>query len=117
MKSVNLLPSWYLRQARQARNLRIHLGFMVLLGAAMVAATFAARQHIDAIHRERGRLEAKLSQVGDPENVLKVKQAELHRLDDLRLAYRELGKTIPMSSVIQQWSCPCGFGWGSVALL
>ncbi len=102
MKSVNLLPKWYLQERRQRRYLRVHAGVMLLLGAAMAGAGFVGQQRIAALGRQRNQLETRLSQVADPEATLKRKQTDLHRLEDLQLAYRELGKTIPMSSVIQQ---------------
>ena len=43
MKSVNLLPNWYLQQRRHRHHLRLHVGFMLLLGAAVVAAAFAGQ--------------------------------------------------------------------------
>jgi hypothetical protein len=33
MKTVNLLPSWYLKQRRRQRNLRLHVVAMVLLAS------------------------------------------------------------------------------------
>ena len=46
MKNVNLLPKWYLDQQKQKRNLRVHLGIIVLLGMAAVGATIAGRKRI-----------------------------------------------------------------------
>ena len=35
MKTVNLLPSWYLKQCRRQKNLRLHIVAMILLGGAL----------------------------------------------------------------------------------
>jgi hypothetical protein len=102
MKTVNLLPEWYLQQQRQSKNLRVHLGIMILLGLGMVAATVVARGRIAALTVRRDALARHVAQDGDPDQQLQTRQTELKRLENLQLAYRELGNTIPMSAVIQQ---------------
>jgi hypothetical protein len=102
MKTVNLLPDWYLQQNKQRRFLRVHIGVMALLAASMVAVGIAGHQHVNKLGGEAGRLKSELANVTDPEIELKRCQADLTRLQDLQMAYRELGKTIPMSAVIQQ---------------
>ena len=102
MKTVNLLPDWYSLHQRQRKNLRIHLGVMLLLGAAMSGAVILGLQHRSGLYRQRASLAAALQTVGDPEPELRRLKADLKRLEDLRLARAELGNTIPMSAVIQQ---------------
>ncbi len=46
MKTVNLLPEWYFDQQRRGRNLRRHVGFMLLLCAAGIGWTFIGRVRI-----------------------------------------------------------------------
>jgi hypothetical protein len=102
MKTVNLLPDWYLLQQQQKRNLRLHIAVMVGLGLCAFGFTFVARQRIATLSAERSALAAKANEVGDPDPKLQIQQTELKRLNNLELAYRELGNTIPMSAVIQQ---------------
>jgi hypothetical protein len=102
MKTVNLLPGWYLDQQQQKRNLRVHVAVMVVLGLSAVGFTFFARQHIAGLAAERSALANKVKEVGDADAKLQVQQTELKRLNNLELAYRELGNTVPMSAVIQQ---------------
>jgi hypothetical protein len=102
MKTVNLLPDWYLAQQQQKRNLRVHLAVMVVLGLAACGFTLAARHRLGTLAAERDLLAAKVNDVGDPTPTLQAQQTELKRLNNLELAYRELGNTVPMSAVIQQ---------------
>ncbi len=55
-----------------------------------------------ALRRDRDQRAARLAILPDRQADLLHEQISLHHLEDLQLAYRELGKTIPMSSVIQQ---------------
>ena len=41
-------------------------------------------------------------EIGDPQDQLQKDIAELKRLENMQVAYRELGNTVPMSAVIQQ---------------
>ncbi len=102
MKNVNLVPQWYQRQQRRKRNLRIHVGLMLAVGGLMLGARFVAQQRITSIDHTRDSLRQTLSSLPNPSRELQAKQADLKRLEDLRLARRELGNTIPMSAVIQQ---------------
>jgi hypothetical protein len=102
MKTVNLLPDWYLSEQRQKRNLRLHLGVMLLVGIGMVAATAGARARLSTLDRQRHNLATKVAEVGNLEPDLVKRQAELKRVLDVQAAYRELGNTIPMSAVVQQ---------------
>ncbi|HUO08608.1 MAG TPA: hypothetical protein VM008_09940 [Phycisphaerae bacterium] len=102
MKTVNFLPDWYRQQQRQGRNLRVHVGVMILLGAAAFGARFIGAEHVARLASVQAQLAEQEKLVGDPTPQLEAKQAELKRLENLQLAYRELGNTIPMSSVVQQ---------------
>ena len=102
MKTVNFLPDWYRQQQRQGRNLRLHLGVMVLLGTAIAGARFLADEHVASLAAARTEYAEQANRVGDPTPELEGKRAELKRLENIQLAYRELGNTIPMSSVVQQ---------------
>jgi hypothetical protein len=102
MKTVNLLPKWYLDQQRQRRNLRVHLGIILLLGMGAVASTIVGRERIVMLEERRSTLAERAATVGDPGAKLVAESAELQRLNNLELAYRELGNTVPMSAVIQQ---------------
>src|SRR3982751_2522420 len=76
MKTVNLLPAWYLKQRRRQRNLRVHAVAMVLIGAGMVSAIFVGRQHLAVMNQQRDQLAARLTQVSDPDVELRAKKAE-----------------------------------------
>jgi hypothetical protein len=102
MKTVNLLPAWYLKQRRRQRHLRLHALAMLLIGAAMIGTAFFARQRLVAINQAREQLARQLAQVPDPDAELRREKADLRRLQDLRLARQELGPTVPMSAVLQQ---------------
>jgi hypothetical protein len=102
MKTANLLPAWYLQQQRRQRYFRLHIGAMVLLGAAMIAASVYGRERLAVIEHQRDALAAQSANVPDPEPALRHEQADLQRLEDLRQARKELGNTVPMSAVIQQ---------------
>jgi hypothetical protein len=102
VKTVNLLPKWYRQQRRQRRIVRMHVGAMLLLAAGMAGLWAAGQRQLRAVALERERLAATVAAMPDAQVELQRGQNDLRRLEDLQLAYRELGKTIPMSSVIQQ---------------
>jgi hypothetical protein len=102
MKTVNFLPDWYRQQQRQGRNLRLHVGVMVLLGTAIAGVRFLATQNVESIENTRAQLVDQVQRMGNPTAELEAKRAELKRLENIQLAYRELGNTIPMSAVVQQ---------------
>ena len=102
MKTVNLLPGWYRQQTRRQRNMRLHVAVMLLLGAAMVGSTVAARRQLLTMNHRRAAMAATLRVIEDPAVPLRQARADLRRLEDLRLARQELGNTVPMSAVIQQ---------------
>jgi Tfp pilus assembly protein PilN len=102
MKTVNLLPEWYRQQQRRQGHMRLHAVVMVLAGGLMVAATVVGRQQLSAMNQRRDALRATFHAIPDPSAQLTRVKSELRRLEDLRLARRELGNTIPMSAVVQQ---------------
>jgi len=102
MKTVNLLPDWYLHQQRQKKNLRLHLVVMMFVGAGIVAATGLARARLSILEFRRHQLANRVIEVGNVEGELQKRNAELKRVLDIQSAYRELGNTVPMSAVIQQ---------------
>ncbi|HEY4329706.1 MAG TPA: hypothetical protein VGN88_08210, partial [Phycisphaerae bacterium] len=102
MRTVNLLPGWYLQQQRRQRNIRLHIGAMILIGAGIFGATILSQQQLGKLGRQRNGLADSLRQVGDPDGELRKLKTKLQGLEDLRSARQELGNTIPMSAVIQQ---------------
>lgn len=104
MKTVNFLPDWYRQQQRQGRNLRLHLGVMVLLGSAIAGVRFLGNQHLETLETKRSQLAVEMQNMGDPTAELEAKRAELKRLENIQQAYKELGNTIPMSALVQQSS-------------
>lgn len=103
MKTVNLLPAWYLQQSRRNRRLRTHILVMIMLATGVTAATIMGRQYESGLEAQRVKLEHQLERTSNPDTELARTQTELQRLEDLRLARRELGNTVPMSAVIQQF--------------
>ena len=102
MKTVDFLPDWYRQQQRQRRNVRLHVGVMVLLGAAIAGVRLLGNGHVESLASTKNELMEQVQRMGDPMPELEAKRAELKRLENIQLAYRELGNTIPMSAVVQQ---------------
>src|SRR5947209_1667847 len=102
MKTINLLPTWYLNQQRARKNLRLQVVGMILLGAVMLGAMFVGQKRLASMKLQSEKLAAQLNQIGDPSVELLKEQMNLKHLEELKLAHRELGKPIPYSKVIQQ---------------
>jgi Tfp pilus assembly protein PilN len=102
MKTVNLLPAWYLNQRRQKRRTQMHVVAMIALAGALAAANVVCVRQVEDLQGQHGALEARLGALPDEENLVKTRQAELGRLENIQLAYQELGSPVPMSAVIQQ---------------
>ena len=102
MKNVNLLPEWYLRQARERRALRIHVLLMVGLTLALALGHEAAGRYVRNLRETQRDLRVQAGAIGDPGPSIAKEQAELDRLHNIQLAYHELGTPIPMSAVLQQ---------------
>ena len=102
MKTVNLLPQWYVLRLHRQKILRVHVVVMILLGVGLYGATWLGRQMLAADVQRRDQFAAQLGLVPNPERQLRQAQADLRRLEELRLARKELGNTVPMSAVIQQ---------------
>jgi hypothetical protein len=51
---------------------------------------------------QHAALQERLKMLPDEENLVKTRQAELARLQNIQLAYQELGSPVPMSAVMQQ---------------
>ncbi|HVT82213.1 MAG TPA: hypothetical protein VHM90_16340 [Phycisphaerae bacterium] len=102
MKTVNLLPGWYLRQRRQERNIKLHVIAMLAIGGLMAGLSLLGRQQVNRLNAEKAQLEARLDMTPNPANDLQRVTIDLKRLQDLQQARQELGNTVPMSCVIQQ---------------
>jgi hypothetical protein len=102
MKTINILPDWYVQQQKQKRNLRVHMCIMMVLGAGIVVSMGLARTKLASAEVRREQLVEQAKQIGNPRERLSAQSAELTRLKNLQNAYKELGNTVPMSAVIQQ---------------
>lgn len=102
MKLVNLLPEWYLQQRRQKRAVRMHVALMIALGAVMLAWHLLGAGRHAQLAGVRDELAHRAALVGNLSEDIRKTDLELRRLKNLQLAYRELGRTIPMSAVVQQ---------------
>jgi hypothetical protein len=102
MKTVNLLPGWYLQHHRQSRNLKLHVMAMLVLAGVMFGAWTAGQKNVQVQNQKRDVLEARLAGIPDPQGLLRESQAKLQYLENRKKACSELGKTIPMSCVLQQ---------------
>jgi Tfp pilus assembly protein PilN len=102
MKTVNLLPSWYLQQHRQKRHLQMHLAAMLVLAGALFGAWTLGQKDIARQNATRDGLAAKLAAIADPQALLREAQGRLQYLENRKKACSELGKTLPMSCVLQQ---------------
>ena len=102
MKNVNLLPGWYLRRQRERQSLHTRIWLMLALGGVMVGWTMVGRAQLRQLTDERDDLVRQGELVANLAVKLQDKQAEIQRLEHLQLAVRELGKSVPMSRVINQ---------------
>jgi len=102
MKTVNLLPQWYLQKGRDRRKLNLRLGLLLALAAAMGAWTVTGKSQLAAMTQRRDELRQQAQIVGKLDQRVSDLRNEVHRLERLELAYRELGATVPMSSVLHQ---------------
>lgn len=102
VKTVNMLPAWYRKELQQRGRLRWHAALMISLGAVMLVWAQIAHLQILSQRDELARLDRQASVVSSLAPAIEATRADLARLDNLQLAYRELGNTVPMSSVIQQ---------------
>jgi hypothetical protein len=102
MKTVNLLPEWYLHQRRQKRRTQMHVLAMLLIAGALAAGNVVCVRHAGEMRDQHAALLAKLEKVPDQDALVKTRQAELEKLQNIQLAYQELGSPVPMSAVIQQ---------------
>jgi len=103
VKTVNLLPDWYLTEKKQQKSLHLQFGLMLLLIAVMAGWLFVGHQRMVALRRQAVEREARVAVL--PHNLAEeilATQTEIKRLENLQLAYRELGNTVPMSAVVQQ---------------
>ena len=95
MKTVNLLPQWYVMQGHRQKLMRVHIVAMVLLGTAMYSVSWLGRQKLAADEAKRATLTQQLEALPDPEQDLRSAEADLHRLEELRLPARNLGIPSP----------------------
>jgi hypothetical protein len=102
MKTVNLLPGWYLQQHRQMRRLQLHIAAMLALAGAMFGVWTLGQKDIARQNEKRSTLAARLDSLTDPQGQLRESQSRLQYLENRKRACSELGKTIPMSCLIQQ---------------
>jgi len=102
MKSVNLLPNWYLQQHRQKRNVRLHVLTMLGLAGVMAGLWSVSLKTIEIQQKQRDALQQKLAATPDPQAAVRDAQIRLQYLENRKKACSELGKTIPVSCVLQQ---------------
>ncbi len=102
MKNVNLLPAWYVRAQRDRQSLHTRIWLMLALGGVMVGWTMVGRAQLRVLADDRDDLVRQGELVHDLAAKVGQKQAEIERLEHLQLAVRELGKSVPMSRVINQ---------------
>lgn len=102
MKTVNLLPEWYLNEHRQKKRFALHLTLMLALAGVMLTWHMIGRSELTHLQNQRHTLAHKASQLADPTAEIAQTEAEKRRLENLQIAFRELGSTIPMSAVVQQ---------------
>jgi hypothetical protein len=102
MKTVNLLPDWYLNEHRQKKRLALHFALMLALGGAMLTWHMMGRNETTRLLAQRDQLARQAATLVDPTADIAKAEAEKRRLENLQVAFRELGNTIPMSAVVQQ---------------
>jgi hypothetical protein len=103
MKTVNLLPGWYLQQARHRRRLRLHVAAMLALAGVLVGAWSLGQKDVARRNAQRDALAAQVAGIADPQAALREAQGRLQYLENRKRACSELGKSIPMSCLLQQF--------------
>ncbi len=102
MKLVNLLPEWYLQQRRRRRQTRMHILAMLALAGILAGAHAIALHGVEELTLRSDTLTARLAGITDHSALVSTRQSQLARLQNIELAYQELGSPIPMSAVLQQ---------------
>ena len=80
----------------------MHVVAMLLIAGALAAGNVVCVRHAGEMRDQHAALLAKLEKVPDQDALVKTRQAELEKLQNIQLAYQELGSPVPMSAVIQQ---------------
>jgi hypothetical protein len=102
MKTVNLLPDWYLNERRRSRALRTQLmaiGTATVLGAACLAVL---QWQTGRMARTAGQLAAEVAAGQSVVAQLAANEEKLHRMEAQQAAFRDVGVPVPMSRVAQQ---------------
>ena len=102
MKTVNLLPQWYLDRQRQRRHMNMHLALMVVVGVVLAGWALTQQRELATLKAQRSDLVRQAAGLRDLTPDLQRNDLELKRLHNLQVAARELGNTVPMSAVVQQ---------------
>jgi hypothetical protein len=102
MTKVNLLPDWYLWQQREARRLRWRIALLLVLATCLTAWTLAERAHTESLARIAASLDGPLPVPRDLPELLEQKETQIRTYHDLRVAYGDVGHTVPMSALLQQ---------------
>jgi hypothetical protein len=102
MKTVNLLPAWYLVIQRQRRKFQLQISLLLLLCVLMAAWVYVARLQTAQLIRRRDDVTQRAQLVRNLASDLAKSRITLQKYEDLQSAYKELGNTIPMSCVTQQ---------------
>jgi hypothetical protein len=102
MKTINMLPQWFLAEQRRRRRQRFHLLSMIIIGGLIIAWAGMARQQVLSLRAQRDVIAHQIAALRDVSADLQQAHQELHRLQNLQSANRELGSTVPMSAVSQQ---------------
>lgn len=102
MKNINLLPTWYTQEQHQRKVLRLQFMLLLALGGVMGGWLMYAQRDLLALRQQHDALQQRAAMVGDLNAQLSARRTDLAKLENLQLAYRELGHTVPMSLVVQQ---------------
>jgi len=102
LKNINLLPTWYTQDQHQRKVLRLQFMLLLALGGVMGGWLMYAQRDLITLRQQHDTLAQRASMVGDLNAQLSARRTDLAKLENLQLAYRELGHTVPMSLVVQQ---------------
>jgi hypothetical protein len=80
----------------------MQLAALLVLGGLLAGANAFATHYVSDLTGRKAALNTRLGETVDPEPQLRTRRAELEHLQNVQLAYQELGSPIPMSAVIQQ---------------
>ncbi len=102
MKKVNLLPAWYIKQKHERSRLRVRVALLFCGVLTLAAWITFQKSHIAMLQARYDTLTKQAAELHRVDGDLAAARQDLAQAESLRAAYRELGPTVPMSTLLQQ---------------